>query len=852
MGVVYKAQDTKLKRIVALKFLPANVLISEEEKSRFLHEAQAAAALDHPNICTVYEIDEENGQTFIAMAYLEGKTVKEKLSSAPLSVEEAIDLTMQVAQGLQAAHEKGIIHRDIKSSNILVTEKGQAKIMDFGLARRGEATQLTKTGVTLGTVPYMSPEQSRGEKVDNRTDIWSLGIVLYEMLTGGLAFKGEYNEAIIYAILHENPKPVTALRSGIPMEVERIIDKCLEKDRGDRYQRADELIVDLRRMQKRSSETVQLGEVRSTIYSKKKLWVGIVTAILLVGVASVFITLNLHPSKTESASERKMLAVLPFENLESPDQEYFADGMTEEITSRLSGLSGLGVIARSSAMQYKKTTKSIKQIGDELAVSYILQGTIRSETVDGARHVRINPQLIKVADGTQVWSQPYEAILSGVFKLQSDISSQVASALDVALLQPERKALESKPTNNPEAYDAYLRGNEYLARGYEEKDIRIAEQMFQRAVELDPNFAVGYAQISIVHARLYWYHFDHTEESVIKARETAEKALQLNPELPDAHVAMGWYYYWCRLDYDNALKEFEIAQKSQPNNAALFMGIGSVMRRQGKMEDAITNLLKAVDLDPRSSGGLYELGQTYVLVRKYPEAERSYDHALSLSPDFALPYYEKARLYLLWEGNAVKSRAILEEAVQKANGEYYPEVRYLFVMIDVSEKKYQDALRRLTSTPLKVIQDQFRFIPRELLYAQLYGLMHQPQQERAYYDSARIIVEDLVRNQPEDSRFHSALGIAYAGLGRKQDAIREGKAAVDALPIAKEAWRGAYRVIDLARIYTMVGEHDAAIDQIEQLLSIPSEISIPWLRIDPIWTSLRDNPRFKKLLEGRK
>ena len=305
MGVVYKAEDLKLKRTVALKFLPTNVLISEDEKTRFLHEAQAAAALDHPNICTVYEIDEADGRTFIVMAYLEGKTVKEKLSSAPLSIEEAMDLTMQVAQGLQAAHEKGIVHRDIKSSNILVTEKGQAKIMDFGLARRGEATQLTKTGVTLGTVPYMSPEQSRGEKVDHRTDIWSLGIVLYEMLTSQLPFKGDYNEAILYSILHATPQPVTALRSGIPMELERIIDKCLGKDRTDRYQHADELIVDLRRVQKHSTETVQTGIVERDVSRKKKLLLAVGAVLLLGIIAGIFILMPRRGAE-QNQPEKKM------------------------------------------------------------------------------------------------------------------------------------------------------------------------------------------------------------------------------------------------------------------------------------------------------------------------------------------------------------------------------------------------------------------------------------------------------------------------------------------------------------------------------------------------------------------
>jgi serine/threonine protein kinase/tetratricopeptide (TPR) repeat protein len=856
MGVVYKAEDTKLKRNVAIKFLPKHISADSEERERFKIEAQSAAALSHPNIATIHAIEESDDELFIVMEFIDGQELKDIVRARramPLPITDVINYATQIAAGLQAAHEKDIIHRDIKSANIMITNKGQVKIMDFGLAKVRGGAQVTKVGTTIGTAAYMSPEQASSEEADNRSDIWSFGVVLYEMLTGKLPFGGDYEQAVIYAILNENPKPISEAQPEISPELQNIVNRALQKNPEERYQQIQDLLSDLKTVDAISTESrsgilpkANLSRVK--VRKRNFLYYGIGIVILFAILGYFLFSPKNSGGPDESKGERKMIVVLPFENLGSPDQEYFADGLTEEITSKLSGLSGLGVIARSSAMQYKKTTKSIKQIGEELGVSYILQGTVRWEKENNSTTVRVNPQLVKVADGTQIWSEPAVAVLESAFKLQADIASQVASALNITLLQNEKQSLEAKLTDNPEAYDYYLRSLEYFYRSTEERNFRIAEEMLQKAVLLDPTFAEAYAKLAAVHSDMYWEYYDHTEERVRKSKEAAEKALHLDPNLPDAHGAMGWYYYHGLRDYKNAIREFNLALEAQPNNVDLLLGIGSVFRRQGKFDQAVVYFKQAAEIDPRSPAFCIETGFTYSRMRKYPEAERYFGRGIKIAPDLAVLYYYKADLYLQWKGNTAKARNLLNEVAQRKIAEEDQEFIYSWVTVNILHGEYQNIFDLLESINIKVFQNQDYFIPKETLLAQLSGYLNQPQKERENYDASRIFLEGEIQKHPDDARIHSSLGIAYAGLGRKKDAVREGKRAVNLLPITKEAVNGPTRVLDLARIYTMVGEQDVAIDLLEKLLSIPSQLSVPLLKIDPVWSPLRKNPRFRKLI----
>jgi len=853
MGVVYKAEDTKLKRTVALKFLPPELLRDKEAKERFTQEAQAASALDHNNICSIFEIDEtEDGQIFIAMGYYEGETLKDKIAQNPFSVEDAVDITTQIAQGLKKAHEKGIVHRDIKPANIMITEDKVAKILDFGLAKLSGQSRLTKMDSTLGTVAYMSPEQTGGEDVDSRTDIWSLAVVLFEMLTGQLPFKGEYGQALTYSILNEEPKPLSGLRSGIPLELERIINKALAKDPNERYQHVDEMLVDLKKLK---STSLDLHSNTTEINAFKPINIIRYIAILVLGIFVIYALYSQFFAKREKelVNERKMLVVLPFENLGLPEDEYFADGMTDEITSRLAEISGLGVIARTSAIKYKNTDKTIKQIGEELNVDYLLIGTVRWEKKsDTDSRVRITPELISVSDVTHLWTHRYDAVLSGIFQIQTNVAEQIALALHIKLLEPEQKALRTKPTDNMSAYDFYLRGNDYLFRGLTEKDRRLAILMYKNAISLDPKFALAYAQLSRANSSFFWYYWDRSDDRREMAKKAVDKSFKLVSDLPEAYLALGYYYYWCNLDYERALEQFNIARKSQPNNANILAGIGYVQRRQGKFEETLTNLKSALILDPLSPMTAFGIGETYELIRNFNEAEKYYNQAIKLNPEWPRPYGHIARLSIKLKSNTENARLILKEYLQLIGQTDDPRVQLYWILSLIFDKKYQEALDWLTKESQESFATQFYFVTNMQLYAQIYDLLDQPQLAHFYYDSARIVLEDSLNNWSNDSRFHSALGITYAGLGRKADAIREGELAVELLPISKEAYRGTYRVEDLARIYVMLGEYEVAIDKLEFLLSQPGMLSANWLRLDPTWHPLRDIPRFRKLLEQHK
>ena len=569
MGVVYKAQDIKLDRLVALKFLPAHVSESEQEKSRFIQEAKSASALNHPNVCTIYGIDEYDGQQFIEMELVDGRTLRDTIAGSaggkgsPLAIKQVVEFGIQIGEALQEAHSKGIIHRDIKSENIMVNSKNQIKVMDFGLAKLKGSLKLTKTSSTIGTLAYMSPEQIQGVEADIRSDIFSFGVVLFEMTTGKTPFRGEHEAAMMYSIVNEEPEDAAKFRDDIPSDLLHILKKSLEKDPEDRYQSMSEIIVDLRRLKKGSTRIVRTQEFQppqelrspspaapqipaDRLFSRRNLiGSGIVVIVIIAG----FIFKDAIVSRFTTKNDKKIIVVLPFENLGPADKDYFVDGMSDEVTSRLSGLSGLSVIARSSATQYKKTTKTIKQIGEELGVSYILQGTVRWETIEGETHVRVNPTLIKVEDGTQVWSQSMESVLSSAFKLQSDIASRVAGAMDVALAKKEKTSLETSLTENSEAYDYYLQAIQYSERRVSKSDFEIAVQLFERAIRYDPSFAAAYAKLSYVHSDMYWFFYDHTQSRIEMSRLAADKAMTLAPELSEAHEAMGWYYYHAKLDY---------------------------------------------------------------------------------------------------------------------------------------------------------------------------------------------------------------------------------------------------------------------------------------------------------------
>jgi serine/threonine protein kinase/Flp pilus assembly protein TadD len=866
MGVVYKAQDTKLDRLVALKFLPHHLTASEADQARFIQEAKAAALLNHPNVCTIYDIKEEEEKQFIVMEYVDGKTLRRIIQSQVPNLPSAIQHAIQVGEALHEAHANGIVHRDIKCENIMINSKNQIKVMDFGLAKLKGSLKLTKASSTVGTLAYMAPEQIQGGEVDARSDIFSFGVVLFEMLTGKLPFRGEHDAAVMYSILNEEPESLQQYLADPPPEISHIISKALEKNPDDRYQSVADMTVDLRRLKRDSSrvsrtvvapsqspyESGKPSIPHSTIQPSpnKNLRIGIVAGMIVLVAAGLFL---LQPWKSgTSITGPQKLAVLPFENLGDAGKEYFADGITDEITGRLSRLSGLGVVARSSAREYKKTTKTIRQIGEELGIDYVLMGTVRWS--GGAeQRVRVNPELVSVKDALQVWSQTYDATFSDAFEIQANVASEVARALDIQLLQDEKEKLTGKLTDNAQAYDYYLKGREYEDRSPSKADREIAIEQYERAVMLDPSFAGAYARLAAAHASMYWFFYDRTKERVEKARVAGEKALALAPNLSEAHEAMGWYHYHTKLDYESAIKEFSIALELDPNNPDVSYGMAAVLRRQGNMAESVKHWRKVLAVNPRGTEMERQLGETLMLDRKYDEADEHYVNSIRLAPDNATTYGERALNFILWKGDLHSAVETIEEGLKYGRTRSSEDnlLSYMRYKIGLIKGDYDGAERAIgTRGAAASLDNQFVYYPPPLLLARLETLRGSSAKARTLYQEALETIETRLKENPNDERAYSSLGIAYAGLGRKDEAIRSALKGVELLPVEKEAWRGAHRLVNLAMVYTMVGEQEKALDMLERLLSIPSEVSAYLLRLDPTWEPLRKNKRFQTLVKG--
>ena len=612
MGVVYKAYDTTLKRNVALKFLPAHLTRDEGARKRFIHEAQAAAALDHPNICSVYEIGQSDDRSFIVMPLLEGQSLRDKLTAEALPVEEALDIALQVGRGLAKAHGSGIVHRDIKPGNVLLTEDGRVKIVDFGLAKLGTQTKLTKTGMSVGTVAYMSPEQTRGEGVDHRTDVWSLGVMLYEMLAGKMPFRGDAEPAVVYSILNEDPAPVTSLRREVPVGLEDVVERALSKDVAKRYQTMDEMLSALETV----AEESQLGITRrryaalKRLRRRKRLLAGVV-ATVVVAVSVVLIT-TLY--RTGQAIER--IAVLPFENLSGdPDQDLYSNGITDELIMKLSKISALDVINRRTMMLYKDSGKTMSEIARELDADAVVDGAVLRE---GDR-VRISAYLIHVRTDRSLWSESYDRELHGYLALQNEVAQAIVGAIKVTLTPEEQSRLASFRDVNPAAYEFYRRGRAEVWKFTKEANDK-AVVYFQKAIEAEPEYAEAYAMLAAINVEYGWHRDMPREEAVARATEYNDKALALDDQLSAAYhvrASIKFYYEW---DWVGADREYRRTLELDPNNAEARGHYAWFLMAMGRFDEAVYQARRGVQLEPLIPRQNWALATVYYYARRYDEA----------------------------------------------------------------------------------------------------------------------------------------------------------------------------------------------------------------------------------------
>lgn len=738
-------------------------------------------------------MSEFNGRPFFAMEHVEGHLLHHFAHDKPLPLDTVIDYALQVCQGIGEAHRAGVIHRDIKATNIIVDTKGRARLLDFGLAAMAGDDKLTKTGSTLGTVAYMSPEQVSGREIDHRSDLFSFGLVLYELIAGRTPFRRDSEGATLRAIMQDLPEPLSRYKSGIPQRLQQIIDKLLEKDREMRYQTAEDIIADLKRLVYDSQQTEHRSLTQQTEHRpptkqtksplKLVVWASIV---LLIAVLAIIFFPRSKTTQSETAKDMPMIAVLPFENLGNPDDEYFADGMTEEITSRLVGIAGLGVISRTSAMQYKRSDKSLSQIGKELGVNYVLEGSIRWAKTDGRPKVRITPRLIRVSDDRNMWADNYEREMMEVFAVQEDIATQIATQLDLTLLDSDRKELAVRPTNDSKAYDYYLKGISGVRRlDWSLPALAAASANLDSAVMIDPSFALAYAVKSRANTMLAWIDPSGTYQKV--ARESFEKALQLQPNLAYGHMAAGIFYNLTETDYDSAMSALNRASSELHNDADLVTNIALVQWRQGKFEEADENLRKAADLDPLNPALHSWRSQFFRFMRKYPEAEQSVDRAIALDPKRGDFYAEKLAGYVSRYGDWNKNREVVREALGQIDT-----LEFARAMGGV----FLDSLLGSHILKDKAFIDRFREGSRKKLdghtfyvsQASLYHDAGNAELARIYFDSARMTSVQQLKVVPNNPALNSGLGVELAFLGSCNEAVEHGIRGKELLSIAKCHW----------------------------------------------------------------
>jgi len=603
MGVVYRAEDSRLGRNVALKLLPAHATDEPELRERFVREAQAAAAVQHPNIATVFEFDEQRG--FLAMELIDGPSLRDRIRQRTLQLSEVIRIASEVGEGLRSAHERGVVHRDINSSNILLTSTGQVKITDFGLAMLAGRTRLTRAGEVVGTPAYMSPEQARGEMADARSDIWSLGVVMYEMITGQLPFGGETAASVMFAILNREPEPVTSVRSGVPPDLERVVAKAMTKDPAERYQHIADMLADLRSVQTRAESCA---------------------------------TETTAPKPDTNATERaamqaeriRSLAILPFSDMSpAKDQQYFCDGLAEELITSLAKIRELHVAARTSTFAFKDTAADIREIGRKLNVQAVVEGSVRKE----GQKLRISVQLISVADGYPIWTERYDRDAVEIFAVQDQVVAAIIEQLRLTLLPEERRGVFARRTNNLQAHRAYLKGLDYLwvfsRPGFPE-----AIPCFEEALRLDPNYAQAYFGLSEAYLKVAFWGNIPPRQACQKVKLYAQRALALDPTLGDAHGALSYVHLIYDWDCKAAEREALEGIRLSPNSWMVRAYYSWFLLHTGRGIEAIREALKAQALDPVSSVAAFAVGLAFSMSGDFPRGIEEYRAGLQVNANF--------------------------------------------------------------------------------------------------------------------------------------------------------------------------------------------------------------------------
>ncbi len=839
MATVYLAHDVHHDRPVALKVVLPELAASIGNE-RFQREIKLAARLQHPHILSVYDSGESADQLWYTMPFVEGESLRDRLTrEVQLPVDEAVRIVREAALALDYAHRHKVIHRDIKPENILLSD-GQALVADFGIARAVGAEQaLTRTGMAVGTPAYMSPEQAGGERgIDGRSDIYALGCVLYELLAGEPPFSGPSAQAIVTRMLTETPRPLSGARPAVSPALAAAVAHAMARTPADRFATAAEFAKALGATSGDIQATGTVAQPRPSRWSR----FAVPGAVLAIVVA--FAMGILWPKSHAGGSGLRRVAVLPFENEGAVEDEYFADGVTDEIRSKLAGIPGIQVTARASTSQYKKSTKTPTQIGKELDVDYLLTGTVRWSKTAAPNRVRVNPELIQVNSSASKWSEGFDAELSDVFKVQSDIAGKVASALDVALGESAQKQLDARPTRNIEAYHAFLKG-EQASQGMAVSDaphLREALAHYQRAVDLDSTFVEALARVAMTQSVLY--NTVPTVEGVEAARIAAERVIRMAPDQPMSLLAMGTYRLYQKQDYAGALELYTRGLKVDPNNAQLLTAAAGAERSLGHWDDAIAHLQQAARIDPRSVRTARALAGRLQDTRRYDEALAAWQKALALAPN-NLAIVQGASGTWLSLGRLDSARAVIGRALKVVDT----------VALAAHFSLYQEQMWVLPDEIKPLVT---KLLPKDfdgdrghygLKVGGTWKLLGDMARAHAYADTARMAFAAQSKQFPEAAQIHELLGRALALGGWKQEAVQEAELSLRMRETELDWGTGPYVRFQVARILIQSGELDKALDLIEPLLKSPgSDLTPAYMRIDPSFAPLKGNPRFEKLV----